>query len=122
MLPEALAAMAEQLGQTGNASSLHTSGRRARRVVEEARERLAASLGAGPSEVIFTAGGTEADNLAVKGLFRARRDADPARSRIIAGAIEHHAVLDPVEWLTQHEGGQVSLLPVDQAGRYDLAE
>ncbi|HYY09574.1 MAG TPA: aminotransferase class V-fold PLP-dependent enzyme, partial [Kineosporiaceae bacterium] len=68
MLPEALAAMTEELALAGNASSLHTSGRRARRVVEESREQLAAAIGAGPSEVVFTAGGTEADNLAVKGL------------------------------------------------------
>ena len=121
MLPLALAAMVDQLARTGNASSLHTSGRQVRRTVEESREQLAAALGAGPSEVIFTAGGTEADNLAVKGLFWARRDADPRRRRIIAGSIEHHAVLDPVEWLVAHEGAEVTWLPVDAAGRFDLA-
>ena len=73
--------LAEQLVRTGNPSSLHASGRAARRVVEEARERLAAALGARPSEVVWTAGGTEADNLAVKGLFWARRDAGPRRRR-----------------------------------------
>ena len=120
MLPLAVAAMVEELSRAGNASSLHTSGRRARRVVEEAREQLAAALGAGPSEVIFTAGGTEADNLAVKGLYWARRAQDPARRRILAGATEHHAVLDPVEWLVEHEGAEVVWLPVDEAGRLDL--
>lgn len=120
MLPDAVAAMVEELSRVGNASSLHTAGRRARRVVEEAREQLAAALGAGPSEVIFTAGGTEADNLAVKGLYWARRAADPARRRIIAGSTEHHAVLDPVEWLVEHEGAEVVWLPVDAVGRIDL--
>jgi cysteine desulfurase len=120
MLPLAVAAMVEQLSLTGNASSLHTSGRRARRAVEEAREQLAAALGAGPSEVIFTAGGTEADNLAVKGLFWARNDADPRRNRILASSVEHHAVLDSVQWLVEHEGAQVVWLPVDPIGRLDL--
>src|SRR6267154_2995848 len=76
MLPEALAAMTEELGQLGNPSSLHNAGRRARRVVEESREQIAEVFGARPSEVIFTSGGTEADNLAVKGLYWARRAAD----------------------------------------------
>ena len=121
MLPEAVAAMTEELSLTGNASSLHTSGRRARRVVEEARERVAAALGAGPSDVIFTAGGTEADNLAVKGLFWARRAADPKRVRIIASQVEHHAVLDALDWLVDHEGAVVDWLPVDEVGRIDVS-
>jgi cysteine desulfurase len=120
MPPEVLAAMAEELGKVGNASSLHTSGRRARRVVEESREQLAAALGAGPSEVIFTGGGTEADNLAVKGLYWARRAADPCRRRILVSAVEHHAVLDPVEWLGDHDGALVEWLPVDHLGRVRL--
>lgn len=78
MLPEAIEAMTAQLSVTGNASSLHAAGRRARRTVEESREALADALGARPSEVVFTSGGTEADNLAVKGLYWSRRDADPA--------------------------------------------
>jgi cysteine desulfurase len=96
MFPEAVETMTSQLAVVGNASSLHGSGRRARRTVEEAREALAASFGARPSEVVFTAGGTEADNLAVKGLYWSRRDADPARTRILASPVEHHAVLDTV--------------------------
>src|SRR6185312_805082 len=95
MLPSAVAAMIEELPQTGNASSLHTSGRRARRVVEEAREQVAAALGAGPSEVVLTAGGTEADNLAIKGLYWSRHRQDPVRRRIVVGSTEHHAVVDP---------------------------
>ncbi|UQA92977.1 cysteine desulfurase family protein [Streptomyces halobius] len=117
MLPEAVQAMNAQLTVTGNASSLHAAGRRARRAVEEAREALAVSLGARPSEVVFTSGGTEADNLAVKGLYWARRDADPARTRVLASPVEHHAVLDAVEWLAEHEGANVEWLPVDGYGR-----
>ncbi|MFE4265053.1 cysteine desulfurase family protein [Streptomyces sp. NPDC056883] len=117
MLPEAAAAMTAQFGVTGNASSLHAAGRRARRTVEEAREALADALGARPSEVVFTAGGTEADNLAVKGLYWARRDQDPARTRVLASPVEHHAVLDAVHWLAEHEGAQVEYLPVDRYGR-----
>jgi cysteine desulfurase len=117
MLPEAVQAMTAQLAVTGNASSLHASGRRARRTVEESRESLAASLGARPSEVVFTSGGTEADNLAVKGLYWSRRDADPARTRLLASPVEHHAVLDAVDWLAEHEGARVEWLPVDGYGR-----
>ncbi|MGW2206158.1 cysteine desulfurase family protein [Streptomyces sp. NPDC001774] len=117
MLPEAIEAMNAQLAVTGNASSLHAAGRRARRVVEEARENLAAALGARPSEVVFTSGGTEADNLAVKGLYWSRRDADPARTRVLASPVEHHAVLDAVDWLATHEGATVEYLPVDRYGR-----
>ncbi|MFJ5550649.1 cysteine desulfurase family protein [Streptomyces sp. NPDC093225] len=117
MLPEAAAAMAAQFGVTGNASSLHAAGRRARRTVEEAREALAEALGARPSEVVFTSGGTESDNLAVKGLYWARRDADPARTRVLTSPVEHHAVLDAVHWLGEHEGARVEYLPVDRYGR-----
>ncbi|MEU6096017.1 cysteine desulfurase family protein [Streptomyces sp. NPDC047079] len=117
MLPEAAEALAAQLAVTGNASSLHASGRRARRTVEEARETLAEALGARPSEVVFTSGGTEADNLAVKGLYWARRNADPARTRVLASPVEHHAVLDAVHWLGEHEGATVEYLPVDSSGR-----
>ncbi|MGW2072894.1 cysteine desulfurase family protein [Streptomyces sp. NPDC001953] len=117
MLPEAVEALTAQLGITGNASSLHASGRRARRTVEEARETLAEALGARPSEVVFTSGGTEADNLAVKGLYWSRRDADPARTRVLSSPVEHHAVLDAVHWLGEHEGATIEYLPVDSYGR-----
>jgi len=121
MLPEAVetvtAAVTAALSTAGNASSLHTAGRRARRTVEESRERLAHALGARPSEVVFTAGGTESDNLAVKGIWWSRRAADPRRTRILASAVEHHAVLDAVEWLVAHEGARVDWLEVDEQGR-----
>ena len=117
MLPEAAEAMTAQLRLVGNPSSLHSAGRRARRVVEESRESLAAALGARPSEVLFTGGGTEADNLAVKGIYRARRAADRRRRRVLVSAVEHHAVLDSAHWLAAREGAEVEELPVDPAGR-----
>jgi cysteine desulfurase len=116
MHQQAIEAMVAAMAEVGNASSLHTAGRAARRRVEEARESLAARLGARPSEVIFTAGGTDSDNLAVKGIYWARRDADPTRRRIISTAVEHHAVLDAVEWLAAHEGAEVTYLPCDADG------
>ncbi|NKR57151.1 aminotransferase class V-fold PLP-dependent enzyme [Rhodococcus hoagii] len=119
MYPATIEAMTEVFATVGNASSLHGSGRSARRRIEEARESIAACLGARPSEVIFTSGGTESDNLAVKGIYWARRDADPRRARILASAVEHHAVLDAVEWLAAHEGARVTWLPVDADGAVD---
>ncbi len=104
----------------GNPSSSHAFGRAARRLVDEAREGVAAALGAQPGEVILTGGGTEADNLAVKGLFWSRRSADPRRTRVLVSAIEHHAVLDAARWLAEHDGAQVVELPVDSRGRLDL--
>ncbi|NHC13468.1 cysteine desulfurase family protein [Motilibacter deserti] len=121
MLPEAVAVMASLLPTVGNASSLHAAGRRARRVVEESREQLASALGARPSEVVLTSSGTEADNLAVKGLYWARRREDPRRRRVLVSAVEHHAVLDAAAWLAEHEGAVVEVLPVDAVGRVDLA-
>jgi cysteine desulfurase len=119
--PEALAALTRELARTGNPSSLHGSGRRARRAVEDAREALAAAAGAHPSEVIFSSGGTESDNLAVKGLYWARAGEKPERRRILCSAVEHHAVMDTVEWLERHEGADVTWLPVDSDGAVDLA-
>ncbi|GEK22740.1 cysteine desulfurase family protein [Cellulomonas xylanilytica] len=116
MLPEAARVLAEQLVRTGNPSSLHASGRAARRVVEEAREGLAAALGARPSEVLWTSGGTEADNLAIKGMFWSRRNQDGRRRRLLVSAVEHHAVLDPAFWMAEHAGAELVLLPVDADG------
>lgn len=117
---EAMAVLTQELSRSGNPSSLHGSGRRARRVVEDARETVARAAGAHPSEVIFTSGGTEADNLAVKGLYWARRSEDPNRTKILASSIEHHAVLDTVEWLGRHEGAEIVWLPVDEQGTVSL--
>ena len=120
MLPAAIEAMTAHLASVGNANSLHASGRGARRVVEESRETIARALGCRPGDVVFTSGGTESDNLALKGIFWARRAADPRRVRILSTTIEHHAVLDPLHWLAEAEGAEVELLPVDDHARLRL--
>lgn len=120
MLPVAVEAVSRELGRVGNASALHSSGRAARRVVEESREAIAACVGARPGEVIFTSGGTEADNLAVKGAYWSHRRADPARERVLTSSVEHHAVLDAAAWLADAEGAKVTLVPVDDAGQLQL--
>lgn len=120
MLPEAVEAMTAVFAQPGNASSLHGSGRWARRKLEEARESIASSVGARPSEVIFTSGGTEADNLAVKGIYWARSRQNPARRRILVSAVEHHAVLDPAQWLADTDGAELVILDVDETGRVSV--
>jgi cysteine desulfurase len=114
LLPEAAEAWRDAASRVGNPSSLHAAGRSARRLVEEARESIADDLHVRPSEVIFTSGGTEADNLAVKGLAWAH----PERPRILCSAIEHHAVLDPVVWLGE-QGREIDWLGVDALGRVD---
>ena len=82
---------------------------------------IAQALGCRPGEVVFTSGGTEADNLALKGIYWSRRAADPRRTRLLATAVEHHAVLDPLHWLAETSGeAEVELLAVDAAGRVDL--
>lgn len=116
MVPHAIEAMTRELTRVGNPSSLHGSGRAARRVVEESREVIAACVGARPSEVVFTSGGTEADNLAVKGAFWSR----PSRARVVTSGIEHPAVLDPVGWLGE-VGADVRTVGVDDTGRIDVA-
>jgi cysteine desulfurase len=120
MLPAAVEAMTRQLTGVGNASSLHASGRGARRVVEVSRETIAGVIGARPGDVVFTSGGTESDNLALKGIFWARRAEDPRRTRVLSTAIEHHAVLDPLHWLAASDGADVELLPVSPEGVLDL--
>jgi len=117
VLPAVVAAMTAAMVDCGNASSLHSAGRNARRRVEEARESIARDLNARPSEVIFTSGGTESNNLAVSGIYLSRVRTDPARHRILAAATEHHAVLDVLEYLERHEGATIGWLEVDDYGR-----
>ena len=116
MLPEALEVFAREAGTVGNASSLHGAGRRARKMVEESREKLAASIGAKPQEVIFTASGTEANNLAVKGIYWKLRERHSAKNSIISSPIEHHAILDPLEWLERESVTTLHLSEVDENG------
>jgi cysteine desulfurase len=120
MLAEALDAYVAATRDVGNPSSLHAAGRCARRLVEESRERIAAALGARPSEVIFTSGGTESDNLATKGIFWARKATSLNHNRVLVSSVEHHAVLDSAHWLATHEGAVADLLPVDALGRVSV--
>jgi cysteine desulfurase len=117
---EVLAAYVEELQTLGNPSSVHSSGQAVRRILEEARESIARSLDCNRSEVIFTAGGTESNNLAIKGLYWQRKAEDNNRNIIISAATEHHAVIDPIEWLEKHDGAEIIWLPVDYQGRIDL--
>ena len=121
MVAAAIEAMDAQWRLTGNPSSLHASGRAARRVLEESREQVADLLGAQPVEVIYTSGGTEADNLAIKGSYGARARSE-GRSRVVASAIEHHAVLDPARWLASSGGADLTEIGVDSTGRVRLDE
>ncbi len=118
--PAAREAWLEASERIGNPSSLHTSGRSARGLVEDARERLAAALGAHPTEVILTSGGTEADNLAILGAFYKRRAADPALTGVMTTAVEHHAALDPARWLAREQDAEALELPVDADARLDV--
>lgn len=120
ILPEALAAFTDALGTVGNPSSIHSAGQQAKMLLEDGRAAVAASLDAEPVEVVFTSGGTEAVNLAVKGLFWARQQ-DRPRPRIVVPGGEHHATVDTVEWLERHEGAVVDVVPLDAQGRVDLA-
>ncbi len=122
LLPEARSAFIDALGLVGNPSSIHGIGQNAKRMLEEAREVVAASLGCDPIEVIFTSGGTESVNLAIKGMFWARTagSAGAARRRILVPRGEHHATIDTVEWLEQHEGALLEWLPLDELGRISL--
>jgi cysteine desulfurase len=121
MRPEAIAAYTEAMGIVGNPSSIHSQGQQARRMLEEARETVAATLGADSIEVVFTSGGTEAINLAIKGMFWARNDG-ARRPRILVPGGEHHATVDTVEWLERAEGAEISWLPLDGDGRILVPE
>ena len=115
---EALAAMLPLLERpAANPSSQHGQGRAARAAVETAREQVAALVGAAPADVVFTSGGTEADNLAVKGAVLAR---PPEGRHLVCSAVEHHAVLDAAAWAEADAGARVDLAPVDRLGRVEL--
>ena len=118
MLPAAIDAYARQMAEVGNASSLHSQGRAVRKSVEESRELIARAAGCDASEIIFTASGTEANNLAIKGFSWS----NPSKKTIVISSIEHHAVMDPAQWLAEHEGAIVIDAPVTQQGVIDLEE
>jgi cysteine desulfurase len=104
----------------GNPASVHSFGQTSRQILEEARESIAASLGCDRNEVIFTSGGTESDNLAVKGLYWHRHGQDTNRNLIITSSAEHAAVLDAVNWLVAEQGAEAYFVPMNQDGELDL--
>ncbi|MEO6825826.1 MAG: cysteine desulfurase family protein [Microbacteriaceae bacterium] len=125
MLPAAIAAYAAAAAAVGNPSSIHGYGQNAKRMLEEAREQIAETLGCDPIEIVFTSGGTEAVNSAIKGLYWARNPSvsgafAPARPRILIPGGEHHATIDAAQWLQQYQGAQITWLPLDRQGRVRL--
>ncbi len=120
MVEPAITALNNQLKKLGNASSLHSAGRSVRKDLEQGREEIALAIDCAPSEVIFTASGTEANNLAIKGLFW--KGAKDNKKVIITSTFEHHAVMDPIIWLAEHEGAQIVGIKVDRQGFIDLTE
>jgi cysteine desulfurase len=117
MLPAAISAYADAMAVVGNPASIHSQGQNAKRMLEEARERVAASVHCDPIEIVFTGSGTESVNLGIKGLYWARAP----RTRILVPGGEHHATVDTVEWLAQQEGARIQWIPLDALGRIDLA-
>jgi len=119
MNPAAIEAMSNALAIIGNPSSLHADGRAVRKYVEDARDLLAKNIGCAPSEIIFTGSGTEANNIAIKGIYW-KRNQDAQRSIIITSSIEHQAVLEPALWLVEHEGAQHITIPTTVDGVISL--
>jgi cysteine desulfurase len=120
MVDAAITALNDQMRAVGNASSLHSDGRAVRKAVEDARLHISEIAGCEASEIIFTGTGTEADNLAVKGFFWKAIASDPQRRIILTSPIEHHAIKDPIEWLSEHDGAEVAEIPVDARGVIDI--
>ena len=116
--PAAFKAITSQLQELGNPSSLHTHGRATRKALEDAREAIAQQVSCLPSEVIFTASGTEANNIALKGLWWNGKA--HGKKVVVISAVEHHAILDPAHWLETHEGAEVIQVPVDVHGVINL--
>ncbi len=116
----ALQALIEQSRRLGNPSSLHTYGRTVRKELEEAREKLAGFVDCHSTEIIFTGSGTEANNLALKGIYWHRNQADAKRRVIVISEFEHHAVLDPAQWLSEFSDAELIKAPVTKDGYVDL--
>ena len=120
--PSVLAHYSKALEQVGNPASVHSFGQSSRQMLEEAREIIAESIGCDRNEVIFTSGGTESDNLAVKGLYWQRNSKDSNRKLIVTSGAEHAAVLDAVTWLVSEQGAEAHFVPMDQDGVLDLSD
>ena len=119
VLKEAIDSLLIAMAEVGNPSSVHTHGQSARAHLEDARDDLARALGCNRSEVIFNSGGTESNNQAIKGIFWARNK-DRSRKVVISAPTEHHALLDPIHWLCEHENAQLKLVEVKANGELDL--
>lgn len=120
--PSVLSHYSKALEQVGNPASVHSFGQSSRQMLEEAREIIAASVGCDRNEVIFTSGGTESDNLAVKGLYWQRHAQDRNRALIITSSAEHAAVLDAVNWLVTEQGAEAHFVSMNDDGVLDLVE
>lgn len=118
--PSVLSAYSKALELIGNPASVHSFGQSSRMLLEEAREEIALNLDCDRSEVIFTSGGTESDNLAVKGIYWQRKSVDPNRRLVITSASEHHAVLEAVDWLVKEQGAEAIFVPLNALGEIDL--
>lgn len=115
--PEAIEAMTAALAVVGNPASIHSAGQNAKRLLEESRERVAATLGVDGIEVIFTGSGTESVNLAIKGIWWR---ASAGQRRVLVPAGEHHATIDSIEWIAENEGAEIVEIPLDEFGRVRL--
>lgn len=118
--PSAQQAMLAAMQVLGNPSSVHSAGQQSRKLLEDARDQVAQAIDCHRSEVIFTSGGTESDNAAIKGIYWNRISQDPNRKLIISSYTEHHALIDPIEWLEQHQDAEVIWLQVSKTGAVDL--
>lgn len=110
------------LSEIGNPASVHSFGQRSRQILEQAREEIAKAINCDRNEVIFTSGGTESDNLAVKGLYWNENNKDSEKKVIVSAAAEHHAVLDAINWLVDSQNAELYLIPSDDQGVLDIAE
>jgi cysteine desulfurase len=119
--PVAVEALTAALSLLGNPSSVHSAGQRSRSVLEDARDAIAQAVDCNRSEVVFTSGGTEANNQAIKGIFWQRRAENAERTVIVSAATEHHALIDPIDWLVTHEGAEVFWVPVSKTGELDYS-
>jgi len=117
---EVLTEYTKYLQLLGNPSSVHTSGQLVRQALEEARESLAKTIDCDRSEVLFTSGGTESTNLAIKGIYWQRSAENSKRNVIITAGTEHHGVIDPIEWLEAQQSAEIVLVPVNFDGEIDL--
>jgi len=118
--PSVLARYSELLAEIGNPASVHSFGQKTRQILEQAREDIAQAISCDRNEVLFTSGGTESDNLGLKGLYWHRHAEEINRTLIITSAAEHHAVLDAVDWLVQEQGAESYFVPMNDQGVLDL--